>query len=58
MHVQRSFNPTNLKAKAAERYIYFHGFERYNLMSLCGFGWAERLHLRGVLKPEQNMTLL
>lgn len=44
---QRPSSLTNLKAKAAERHIYFHGSERYNLMSLCGFGWAERLHLSG-----------
>lgn len=42
---QRPSNLSNLKAKAAESHIYFHGFERYNLMSLCGFGWAERLHV-------------
>lgn len=44
---QQPSNLTNLKAKAAERHIYFHGFEMYNLMSLCGFGWAERLNLSG-----------
>lgn len=41
MHGQKACGPTdltNLKAEAAERHIYFLGFERYNLMSLCGFG--------------------
>lgn len=42
---QQPSNLTNLKAKAAERHIYFHGFEMYNLMSLCGFDRAERLNL-------------
>lgn len=46
MHVEKlqPSNLTNLKAKAAERHIYFHGFETYNLMSLCGFGLAEHIH--------------
>lgn len=58
---QRPYNLTNLKAKAAERHIYFDGFERYNLMSLCGFGLAERLHQSGmaiVLKSAQKNNFL
>lgn len=58
--MSKTYGPSSLadlKAKAAERQIYFHGIESYNLKSLCGFGLAEHLQWRRnilVLKSAQK----